>query len=36
LDLITLLRKEIAEKPQLLAPFGLKIADSALVQAAAA
>lgn len=36
LDLITLLRKEMAEQPQLLAPFGLTINDPALVQAAAA
>jgi hypothetical protein len=36
LDLITLLRKEITEQPQLLQPLGLKIADSQLVRAAAA
>jgi len=36
LDLITLLRKEMAEQPQLLAPLDLTINDSALVQAAAA
>src|ERR1700687_2319497 len=36
LDLITLLRKEMAEQPQLLAPFGLTINHPALVQAAAA
>lgn len=36
LDLITLLRKEMALHPNLLAPFGFKITDQALVQAAAA
>lgn len=36
LDLITLLRKEMAEQPQLLAALDLTITDSALVQAAAA
>jgi hypothetical protein len=36
LDLITLLRKEMAQQPQLLAPFGFSITDPALVQAAAA
>jgi Transposase DDE domain len=36
LDLITLLRKEMAEQPQLLAPFALTITNSALVRAAAA
>ena len=36
LDLITLLRKEMSQQPQLLAPFGLKPSDHALVQAAAA
>ena len=36
LDLITLLRKEMALHPQLLAPFDFKITDQALVQAAAA
>jgi hypothetical protein len=36
LDLVTLLRKEMAEQPQLLAPLDLAITDSALVQAAAA
>jgi hypothetical protein len=36
LDLITLLRKEMAQQPQLLAPFGFKITDQALVHAAAA
>ena len=36
LDLITLLRKEITEQPQLLQPLGLTIADSHLVGAAAA
>lgn len=36
LDLITLLRKEMVQQPQLLAPFALKTSDSAMVQAAAA
>ncbi len=36
LDLITLLRKEMAQQPQLLAPFGFTITDPDLVQAAAA
>ncbi len=36
LDLITLLRKEMQQFPRLLAPFGFKITDQALVQAAAA
>jgi hypothetical protein len=36
LDLITLLRKEMAQKPQLLAPLGFAITDQALVHAAAA
>jgi hypothetical protein len=36
LDLITLLRKEIVQQPQQLAPFQLKTTDSAMVQAAAA
>jgi hypothetical protein len=36
LDLITLLRKEISQQPQLLAPFGFTISDPELVQAAAA
>jgi hypothetical protein len=36
LDLITLLRKEMAQQPQLLAPFGFKITPQALVHAAAA
>jgi hypothetical protein len=36
LDLVTLLRKEIAEQPQLLNPSGLKIGDSELLRAAAA
>jgi hypothetical protein len=36
LDLVTLLRKEMAQHPQLLAPFGLIITDEALVDAAAA
>lgn len=34
LDLVTLLRKEMTEQPQLLAPFGFQINDQALVQAA--
>jgi DDE superfamily endonuclease len=36
LDLITLLRKEMAEQPHLLAPFGFTITAPALVRAAAA
>ena len=36
LDLITLLRKEMAEQPQLLAPLGFQINHQALVKAAAA
>lgn len=36
LDLITLLRKEMTQQPQLLAPLGFEITDQALVQAAAA
>ena len=36
LDLITLLRKEMAEQPGLLASFALNITDQALVHAAAA
>jgi hypothetical protein len=36
LDLIALLRKEIAQQPELIEPIGLKIADSDLVSAAAA
>jgi hypothetical protein len=36
LDLITLLRKEMTQQPQLLAPFKLETTDQALVQAAAA
>jgi hypothetical protein len=36
LDLITLLRKEMAQQPQLLAPLGFAITDQALVHAAAA
>lgn len=36
LDLITLLRKEMTQQPELLAPLGLNTADSALVRAAAA
>ncbi len=36
LDLITLLRKEMVQQPQLLAPFGFQITDQALIHAAAA
>jgi hypothetical protein len=36
LDLITLLRKEMVQQPELLAPFGFEITDQAMVQAAAA
>jgi hypothetical protein len=36
LDLITLLRKEMAEQPKLLAPFGFQITEPGMVQAAAA
>jgi len=36
LDLVTLLRKEMAQQPQLLAPFAFEITDQALVNAAAA
>jgi hypothetical protein len=36
LDLVTLLRKEMAQQPQLLAPLGFRITDPGLVQAAAA
>ena len=36
LDLITLLRKEMAQQPQQLAPLRFQISDSALVHAAAA
>jgi len=36
LDLVTLLRKEMAEQPELLAPLGFQITHQALVQAAAA
>lgn len=36
LDLVTLLRKEMAEQPHLLAPFGFEISPNALLQAAAA
>ncbi len=36
LDLITLLRKEMAQQPEQLAPFGFKITDETLVKAAAA
>jgi hypothetical protein len=34
LDLVTLLRKEMAEQPELLAPLGFQITDQALVGAA--
>jgi hypothetical protein len=36
LDLVTLLRKEMQEQPELLEPLGLNITDSELVRAAAA
>lgn len=36
LDLITLLRKEMVLKPDLLAPFGFQITDQDLLRAAAA
>jgi hypothetical protein len=36
LDLITLLRKEMVQQPQQLAPFQLKTTDSGMIQAAAA
>lgn len=36
LDLITLLRKEMAEQPQQLAPFAFETTDSGMVKAAAA
>jgi hypothetical protein len=36
LDLVTLLRKEMGQQPQLLAPLGFQISDTTLVQAAAA
>jgi hypothetical protein len=36
LDLVTLLRKEMTQQPQLLAPLGLEITNQALVHAAAA
>lgn len=36
LDLITLLRKEMTQQPQLLAPLGFELTDQALVHAAAA
>jgi hypothetical protein len=36
LDLITLLRKEMAQQPQLLAPFAFEITDQSMVHAAAA
>jgi hypothetical protein len=36
LDLITLLRKEMVQQPQLLAPFNIKINAQSIVQAAAA
>ncbi len=34
LDLTTLLRKEMTQQPEILAPFGFQITDQALVQAA--
>lgn len=36
LDLITLLRKEMSQQPDLLVPFGFEITDPGLIQAAAA
>jgi len=36
LDLVTLLRQEMVQHPQLLAPFGFQISDQVLVRAAAA
>ena len=36
LDLVTLLRKEMAQQPHLLVPFGFEITEPGLVQAAAA
>ena len=36
LDLITLLRKEMAEQPQLLEPFGFEITEPGIIGAAAA
>jgi DDE superfamily endonuclease len=36
LDLVTLLRKEMTQQPQLLAPLGFEITDQSLVHAAAA
>ena len=36
LDLVTLLRKEMTQQPELLAPWGFQTSDRALVQAAAA
>jgi hypothetical protein len=36
LDLVTLLRKDMVQHPQWLAPFGFQISDQALVQEAAA
>ena len=36
LDLITLLRKEMAQQPHMLSPLGFTVSDPALVQAAAA
>ena len=36
LDLVTLLRKEMVDRPELLAPLGLKLTDRALTKAAAA
>lgn len=35
LDLITLLRKEMAQQPDLLVPFGFALTEPGLVQAAA-
>lgn len=36
LDLVTLLRKEMGQQPELLAPLGFQISDTTLLQAAAA
>ena len=36
LDLVTLLRQEMTQQPQLLAPFGFQISNSGMVHAAAA
>jgi hypothetical protein len=35
-DLVTLLRQEMTQQPELLAPLDFQISDQALVQAAAA